>query len=325
MDNHFLVTGGAGFIGSHIVEFLVNNGAKSVSVLDDLSTGTLKNIESVSDRVRFIKGTIEDHSVCMEACEGIDIVCHQAAYVTVPGSMNDPITNNSINVNGFVNMVMAAQECGVKRFVYASSSSIYGDSKESRKVESKVGNQLSPYATSKRINELYANTFSVMYDMKFIGLRYFNVFGPRQTSSGWYPDSWNPCVIPTFINAILNDKIATIHGDGSFSRDFVYVDDIVQANVKAMLTTKKEALNQIYNVGVGTSTSILDLYNTIKDVVKSKLEPQFGPTRDGGIPHTLSSISKSRRLLGFEPETSPNKVIVSLPVKYPTIPWSPQL
>ena len=246
-DKTILVVGGAGFIGSHITEYLLKHGAKVV-VLDNLSTGFIENIELFSNNPNFIfiKGDISDFETCKKACEGIDIICHQAALGAVPRSVAHPELTTLHNVTGFVNMATAARDAGIKRFVYASSSSVYGDDTTLPKVEHRIGKPLSPYAITKLVNEIYAENFAQLYGMTFIGFRYFNVFGPRQSPRGTYA-----AVIPLFIEACMKNEPCFINGDGSQTRDFTFVENVVQFNVKAMLTDNPAALNQVYNVGCG--------------------------------------------------------------------------
>lgn len=298
-NTSFLVTGGAGFIGSNIVEYLLNYGAKKVVVLDNLSNGFYKNIEPFiqNKSFQFVEGDIRDLQICKKACEGIDIVLHQAALGSVPRSINDPITSNAVNIDGFLNMLVAVKESGcVKRMVYAASSSTYGDSKKLPKVEDEIGKPLSPYAVTKYVNELYADVFAKTYGMELIGLRYFNVFGPRQDPKGAYA-----AVIPLFADAILKRKSATINGDGEQTRDFTFVENAVQANIKAAFADNPEAINQVYNVAVGDRTSVKQMYYILKNYAGSEIEPTFGPTRAGDVRDSLADISKAEKLLGYQP------------------------
>lgn len=294
-----LVTGGSGFIGSNIVEYLVKNGAKKVVVLDNLSTGYLDNIKSFMDHIEFVYGDVSDLDTCIKVCTNVDVVCHQAALGSVPRSIDMPVNSHNNNVTGAINMLWAAKLCGIKRFVYASSSSVYGDNKTLPKVEDNTGEQLSPYALTKWFDEKYANIFNKLYDMETIGLRYFNIFGPRQSPNGPYA-----AVIPKFMEAVSHNKQPTINGDGSFSRDFTFVDNAVQANVKA-LTVKADSSSSIfgtaYNIGAGGNTTILRLFEKIRDCHESKLEPIFGSIRPGDIPHSLASIEKAKNCLGYDP------------------------
>lgn len=297
--NSYLVTGAAGFIGSHIVEFLLTNNAKHVRVLDNLSNGKLSNVEIFKnfDNYEFIEGDITDLDTCMKACEGMDFVCHQAAVGSVPRSIKNPMATTHSNVDGFVNMAFAAKENGIKRFVYASSSSVYGDEKTLPKVEDKVGEPMSPYAVSKKTNELYANVFADVYGMEFVGLRYFNVFGPRQDPYGQYA-----AVIPLFIKAILNGEPVYVDGDGEQTRDFTYVKNAVQANIMALTTSNPEALNQVYNVAVGENFSVNYMYNFIKDFLKIEHSPTHREPRQGDIRDSLANINKAKERLGYNPK-----------------------
>lgn len=297
-NSSFLVTGGAGFIGSHITEYLLKNGAGKVRVLDNLATGFQKNIDLFTgyDNFEFIEGDIRDAVVCKKACEGIDYVSNQAALGSVPRSISDPITSNDVNVGGFVNMITAAKDAGVKTFVYASSSSVYGDEPNLPKREEKVGNPLSPYAVTKKTNELYANVFADLYGMKVVGLRYFNVFGPRQDPDGPYA-----AVIPLFVSGILKQTPVYINGDGEQTRDFTYVDNAVQANVRGMLAENDKAFGEAYNVAVGENFSVNFLYNAIREQLGIDHEPTHREPRAGDIRNSLADISKARTLLGYEP------------------------
>lgn len=297
-DKSFLVTGGAGFIGSHLVEYLLSKGAKKVRVLDNLSTGFIENINLFKNNTsfEFIEGNIRDLDACQLACKDIDYVTHQAALGSVPRSISDPITTNEVNINGFLNMLVAARDNKVKRFVFAASSSTYGDSKALPKVEDKIGNPLSPYAITKYVNELYADVFSKTYKLETIGLRYFNVFGPRQSPTGQYA-----AVIPLFMKAAHNNESATIFGDGETSRDFTFVENVVQANIKSLLTTNPEAINQIYNVACGEQISLNDLWKTINELLNKDIPPIYKDTRAGDIKHSLASIKKIEEKLGYSP------------------------
>lgn len=297
-NSSFLVTGGAGFIGSHITEYLLKNGAGRVRVLDNLATGFQKNIDLFTgyDNFEFLEGDIRDAEVCKKACEGIDYVTHQAALGSVPRSISDPITSNDVNVGGFVNMLTAAKDAGVKAFVYASSSSVYGDEPNLPKKEEKVGNPLSPYAVTKKTNELYANVFADLYGMKVVGLRYFNVFGPRQDPDGPYA-----AVIPLFVSGILKQTPVYINGDGEQTRDFTYVDNAVQANVRGMLADNEDAFGEAYNVAVGENFSVNFLYNAIREQLGLEHQPTYREPRAGDIRNSLADISKARTLLGYEP------------------------
>lgn len=300
----FLVTGGAGFIGSNLVEYLLKYGAKKVRVLDNLSTGFQRNIDLFinNSSFEFIKGDIRDLETCQKACEGIDYVSHQAALGSVPRSIIDPITTNEVNVGGFLNMLVAARDQKVKRFVYAASSSTYGDSKELPKVENRIGKPLSPYAVTKYVNELYADVFSKTYQMEIIGLRYFNVFGPRQNPEGAYA-----AVIPLFVKQLMTYTSPVINGAGDYSRDFTYVKNVVQMNCLAMFTQNEETLNTVYNTAVGDRTTLVQLVNLLKDILSvndqriKDIEIIHGPNRLGDIPHSLASVEKAQKLLGYNP------------------------
>ena len=296
--NSFLVTGGAGFIGSHIVEYLLTHNAGKVRVLDNLATGSIKNVElfAAYKQYEFILGDIRDAGVCNNACEGIDYVTHQAALGSVPRSVKDPITSNEVNVGGFVNMITAAKNAGVKSFVYASSSSVYGDEPNLPKREEKTGNLLSPYAVTKMANELYAAVFHALYGLNVIGLRYFNVFGPRQDPNGPYA-----AVIPLFVSGILNGNAVYINGDGAQTRDFTFVENAVQANVKGMLSTNEAAFGKAYNVAVGANFSVSFLYNTIREMLGITHEPTHREPRAGDIHDSLANISRATELLGYQP------------------------
>lgn len=295
----FLITGGAGFIGSHIVSYLLHHGAGKVRVLDNFMTGFRKNIEPFLDNpaFEFIEGDIRDFDTCQKACEGIDHVSHQAALGSVPRSIKDPVTSNEVNVSGFLNMLTAAKDSGsVKTFVYASSSSVYGDEPNLPKTEERVGNPLSPYAVTKKSNELYANVFADLYAMKVIGFRYFNVFGPRQDPDGPYA-----AVIPLFVSGILQQKPVYINGDGEQTRDFTYVDNAVQANIRGMLTKNDAAFGQVYNIAVGEKFSVNFLYQSIREMLNSNHEATYREPRSGDIRNSLADISKAKTLLGYQP------------------------
>jgi UDP-N-acetylglucosamine 4-epimerase len=296
------VTGGAGFIGSNLVEELLEDRDISlVRVLDNLATGSLKNINIFhsDSRFEFIEGDITNFKTCLQACEGIDCISHQAALGSVPRSINDPLTTNNVNITGTLNIFTAAKEKKVKRIVYAASSSTYGDHPDLPKTEDKIGNPLSPYAVTKLVNELYANVFANLYGMELIGLRYFNIFGPRQNPKGPYA-----AVIPLFVKAIMDDTSPVINGDGEHSRDFTYVSNAVQANLKAMFTNNKNAVNQVYNIACGKQTSLNDLFNYLKKIHTSNLKPIYGPERKGDVKHSLADISRAKNLLGYVPGVS---------------------
>ncbi len=297
-----LVTGGAGFIGSNLVEALLKDERVSfVRVLDNLSTGFLKNIEPymTDPRFEFLEGDIRDFDTCKKAVEGIDVITHQAALGSVPRSINDPLTTNGVNITGALNVFTAAKEAGIKRVVYAASSSTYGDHPGLPKVEDIIGNPLSPYAVTKYVNELYARVYASLYQMEFVGLRYFNIFGPRQNPNGPYA-----AVIPLFAEALINQKPPTINGDGSHSRDFTFVANAVQANILSLFSKNKEAVNQVYNIACGEQTSLLELFNGLNKEAKTTLQPIFGPERLGDVKHSLADISKAKQLLGYNPLVS---------------------
>ncbi|MFN8115634.1 MAG: SDR family oxidoreductase [Bacteroidia bacterium] len=297
-DKCFLVTGGAGFIGSHIVSYLLSNGAKEVRVLDNLSTGFKSNLKEfeTNSAFTFIEGDITNYQTCLLACQNIDGVFHNAALGSVSRSMQDPMSTNQANVSGFVNILFAAKNQHVKRVVYASSSSVYGDDKSEEKQEHITGNLLSPYAVSKKTDELYADVFARSYDMEIIGLRYFNVYGPKQNPNGAYA-----AVIPIFITCILKNHAPSIFGDGSTSRDFTFINNVVYANVLAYSTQNKAAVNQVYNVAFGASTSLNQLFDLIKNNLSSRLHPEYKAERKGDIKNSLANISKAKKLLNYDP------------------------
>lgn len=295
-----LITGGAGFIGSNLVETLLNDDrVGTVRVLDNLATGFEKNIIEFYDNenFEFINGDIRDYKTCLKATEGIDLISHQAALGSVPRSIKDPLTTDAVNITGTLNIFQAAVQNRVKRVVFAASSSTYGDSEGLPKVEHTIGRPLSPYAVTKYVNELYADVFARTYDFEFIGLRYFNVFGPKQDPSGAYA-----AVIPLFMKAALEGKAPFINGDGSYSRDFTYVDNAVQANVRALFSQNDAAVNQIYNVAVGERTTLNQLWSYIKALTNVEADAQHRDNRVGDIPHSLANIEKARKLLGYDPE-----------------------
>ncbi len=298
--NSFLITGGSGFIGSNLVEFLVSNKAGHIRILDNLLTSSIENIRPFlqHSNVEFLEGDIRDAATCAKACKDINFVSHQAALGSVPRSVKDPQTTHAINSTGFLNILVAARDANVKRFIFASSSSVYGDHPVLPKKEADTGNPLSPYAVSKKTNELYARVFADTYKMEIIGLRYFNVFGPNQSPDGPYA-----AVIPLFIQAVLDNKSPFIDGDGEQTRDFTFVENAVQANVLAMLTENKEALNQIYNVAVGERSSINQLYYFIAELCGSELKPTYRESRAGDIKDSLADISKAKTNLGYAPTT----------------------
>ncbi|MDX1760550.1 MAG: SDR family oxidoreductase [Christiangramia sp.] len=298
-----LVTGGAGFIGSNLCEALLELEAK-VHCLDNFSTGHRKNIEEFLDHSNFtlIEGDIRDLETCHKACEGVDYILHEAALGSVPRSINDPITSNDVNVSGFLNILVAARDAVAKRFVYAASSSTYGDSEKLPKVEDEIGKPLSPYAITKYVNELYADIFNEAYGLDTIGLRYFNVFGRKQDPNGAYA-----AVIPKFIIQLMNHESPVINGNGTYSRDFTYIDNVVQMNLLAITTENEEALNQVYNTAVGDRTNLLELTNFLKEYLAEfdpnigDVEIKHGPNRVGDIAHSLASIKKGKKLLGYQP------------------------
>jgi UDP-N-acetylglucosamine/UDP-N-acetylgalactosamine 4-epimerase len=296
---NILVTGGAGFIGSNLVEkLLTDERTTTVRVLDNFSTGSLKNIEPFLSNPRFqlVEGDIRDFNSCMKACSGIQLISHQAALGSVPRSIHDPITTNNVNITGTLNIYQAARESHIKRIVYAASSSTYGDHPGLPKVEDKIGKPLSPYAVTKYVNELYAGVYASLFNLELIGLRYFNIFGPRQNPAGPYA-----AVIPLFAEALLKNTPPVINGDGSHSRDFTHVDNAVQANILALFTTNIEAINQIYNIACGEQTSLQQLFEGLKKEAGSNLEAIYGPPRSGDVRHSLADILKAKKLLGYNP------------------------
>lgn len=294
----FLVTGGAGFVGSHLVEYLIKYKAGKVRVIDNLSTGYIKNIAPFKSEksFEFIEADIRDLKTCSDACQGINYVFHQAALGSVPRSIHDPLTTNAVNIDGFLNMLIAARDCKVNRFIFAASSSTYGDSQKLPKVEDQIGKPLSPYAVTKLVNELYAEVFGLHYGLKTIGLRYFNIFGPRQSPEGAYA-----AVIPLFINSIIKNVVPYIDGDGEQTRDFTFVENAVQANIRAAFVENEIALNQIYNVAVGERVSINKVFSYLKGLSGSKLEPEYRKARAGDVRDSLADISKIEKLLGYKP------------------------
>jgi UDP-N-acetylglucosamine 4-epimerase len=298
-DSTFLITGGAGFIGSNIVEYLLKYGAKKVRVLDNLCTGRISNIEPFfsNSAFEFIEADIRDLDVCRAACLDIDYVSHQAALGSVPRSIKEPENTNAVNVSGFLNMLIAAKDSNVKMFVFASSSSVYGDEKSLPKVETKIGNPLSPYAVSKYTNELYAKVFQSTYGLNVIGLRYFNIFGPKQDPNGQYA-----AVIPLFVSKIMGKTEVFIDGDGEQTRDFTFVENAVQANVLAMLANPKSIVADIFNIAVGESFSVNQLYHAIQNQLNSSHQPTYRETRAGDIRNSLADISKAKTVLGYNPK-----------------------
>ncbi len=297
-----LVTGGAGFIGSNLVESLLKREeVQLVRVLDNFATGRKENIREFMDhpRFEFVEGDIRNFQTCLNACDGIDLISHQAALGSVPRSINDPLTSNEVNVTGTLNIFTAAKEKGVKRVIYAASSSTYGDHPGLPKIEDRIGQPLSPYAVTKYVNELYAKVYANIYGMELIGLRYFNVFGPKQNPQGPYA-----AVIPLFVKAVLDNEPPVINGDGEHSRDFTFVGNAVHANEVALFTNNPEAVNQVYNIAFGEQTSLNQLFESIKEVAGSDLAPKYGPERKGDVKHSLADISKARTMLGYDPAVS---------------------
>lgn len=309
MRKKVLVTGGAGFIGSNLCEHLLNNGY-TVRCLDNFATGHPENIfpllEKFPDTFSLQVGDIRNIDDCRKAVEGMDYVMHEAALGSVPRSIKDPATTNAVNISGFLNMIIASREAGIKRFIFAASSSTYGDSASLPKVEDVIGKPLSPYAITKFVDELYADVFARTYgDFEYIGLRYFNVFGRRQDPNGAYA-----AVIPLFVKKFMNHEAPNINGDGEYSRDFTYIDNVIEMNMRAMTTTNPEAVNQIYNTAFGERTTLNQLVTYLKEFLSAfdpeiaNIQPTHGPNRAGDIPHSLASIDKARRLLGYDPQFS---------------------
>lgn len=304
-----LVTGGAGFIGSNLCEALLKRG-DFVVCLDNFATGHMENliplINQYSDTFKLIVGDIRNIDDCRKAVDGVDYVLHEAALGSVPRSIKDPATTNAVNIGGFLNMIIASRDAGVKRFIFAASSSTYGDSKSLPKVEDVIGKPLSPYAITKYVDELYADVFARTYEgFEYIGLRYFNVFGRRQDPNGAYA-----AVIPLFVKKFMNHESPNINGDGEYSRDFTYIDNVIQMNIRAMETTNPDAVNQIYNTAFGERTTLNQLVSYLKEFLSAldphiaSIEPTHGPNRAGDIPHSLASIEKARKLLGYNPQFS---------------------
>tara|TARA_B110000459_G_scaffold116319_1_gene128568 strand:+ start:4225 stop:5202 length:978 start_codon:yes stop_codon:yes gene_type:complete len=297
--NNVLITGGAGFIGSNIVEALLKDDRVGiVRVLDNFATGFRRNLEEFhsNDRFELMEGNITDFDTCLRACKGVDLITHQAALGSVPRSIADPLTSNRVNISGTLNVFQAAIKQGVKRVVFAASSSTYGDSQGLPKVEHTIGKPLSPYAVTKYVNELYADVFAKTYDFEFIGLRYFNVFGPKQDPNGAYA-----AVIPLFFKAAIANEAPIINGDGSYSRDFTYVDNAVQANIRSLFTENEDAVNQIYNVACGERITLNELWGYIKNISGTSAEASHRENRIGDIPHSLADISKIEAHLGYSP------------------------
>ena len=300
-----LVTGGAGFIGSNLCEALLGEGHE-VRCLDNFATGKIENLlpllQQYPERFRLIVGDIRNPEDCRRAVGGMEYVLHEAALGSVPRSVNDPATTNEVNISGFLNMLIASRDAGIKRFVYAASSSTYGDSESLPKVEESIGRPLSPYAVTKYVNELYADVFARTYGMETIGLRYFNVFGRRQEPFGAYA-----AVIPLFVKQLMRHESPVINGDGEYSRDFTYIDNVVQMNMLALTTQNPEAVNQVYNTAFGERTTLNELVGYLKEFLSgydagiAGVEILHGPNRVGDIPHSLACIDKAKRLLGYEP------------------------
>lgn len=303
--NKILVTGGAGFIGSNLCEYLIHKGFEVVC-LDNFSTGHIRNIQHLinnhSDVFSLIEGDIRDLNTCIRATSGVDMILHEAALGSIPRSINDPITTNDVNIGGFLNMLVAARDCKVKRFIFAASSSTYGDNTDLPKVEDNIGKPLSPYALTKYVDELYAEVFSKTYGLEYIGLRYFNVFGERQD-----PNTPYAAVIPLFIKQLLHHESPIINGDGTYSRDFTYIDNVLHMNLLAIGTNNRDAVNQIFNTACGESVTISHIVELLKILLSNidpeiaKVEVKKGPVRCGDIPHSLASIEKAKRLLGYSP------------------------
>tara|TARA_B100000886_G_C20416488_1_gene489478 strand:- start:1119 stop:2102 length:984 start_codon:yes stop_codon:yes gene_type:complete len=303
-DKTILVTGGAGFIGSNLCEALINRKNKVVC-LDNFATGKIENIKQLLMNANFthIDGDIRKLDDCLRATKNVDYVLHQAALGSVPRSIKDPITTNDVNVSGFLNMLLASRDNGVKRFVFAASSSTYGDSESLPKVEDIIGKPLSPYAITKYVNEMYADVFSKTYGLETIGLRYFNVFGRRQDPNGAYA-----AVIPKFVSQLINGVSPVINGDGNFSRDFTYIDNVIQANLLSLVTTNNKALNTVYNIAYGNRNTLNDLVVYLKDYLSefdskiSNVDVIYGPSRIGDIPHSHASIDKAKEYLNYDPQ-----------------------
>ncbi|OUL62989.1 SDR family oxidoreductase [Flavobacterium sp. AJR] len=305
-QNTILITGGAGFIGSNLCEYFLGQGHRVVC-LDNFSTGHRHNLKDFISNLNFklIEGDIRNIADCVAAVQGVDYVLHEAALGSVPRSINDPITTNDVNVSGFLNMLVASRDAKVKRFVYAASSSTYGDSEGLPKVEDVIGKPLSPYAITKYVNELYAEIFSRTYGLETIGLRYFNVFGRKQDPKGAYA-----AVIPKFVKQLMALESPLINGDGNFSRDFTYIDNVIQMNALAIATKNPEAINTVYNTAYGDRNTLNDLVGYLKKYLSeydpkiASVEITYGPNRAGDIPHSLASIEKAKRLLDYNPEYS---------------------
>ncbi len=297
IQKNILITGGAGFIGSNLAAALIQDErVAKVRVFDNLATGFLKNLDDLKldPKFEFVQGDIRDIEACRAAMKDIHLVSHQAALGSVPRSVKDPLTTNAVNINGTLNVFNAAYELGIKRVVFAASSSTYGDSEGLPKVEDNIGNPLSPYAVTKLVNELYAGVYARVYGLEYIGLRYFNVFGPKQDPNGAYA-----AVIPLFFKAALENENPVINGDGKHSRDFTYVDNAVEANILALFTLEKQAINQVYNVACGERTSLNELWKNINTITNTNIPAVYGPNRAGDIAHSLADITKARQLLGY--------------------------
>jgi UDP-N-acetylglucosamine/UDP-N-acetylgalactosamine 4-epimerase len=298
-DKSFLITGVGGFIASHIAEHLLRGGARRVVGIDSMATGFQENVDLLRTypHFEFIHGDLTDLATCHRACAGVDLICHQAAIGSVPRSVKTPDVTTASNIQGFVNLVVAARDAGIRRMVFASSSSVYGDEPNLPKIEHRIGQPLSPYAITKYTNEIMAWNFAALYDMEFVGFRYFNVFGPRQSPKGVYA-----AVIPLFIDACFKNEPSYLNGDGLQTRDFTYVDNVVQANLRAMLTDRAEALNQVYNIGLGGRYTLLDLYSTIAELTGCSRPPEHRAERAGDIRDSQADVSKAKNLLGYAPE-----------------------
>ncbi len=304
--NRILITGGAGFIGSNLCEYFLSKGYH-VTCLDNFATGHHHNLKTclTYDKFNLIEGDIRDLATCHKAVQGVDFVLHQAALGSVPRSINDPITTNEVNISGFLNMLIVSRDAKVKRFIYAASSSTYGDSEALPKIEDNIGKPLSPYAITKYVNELYAEIFSKTYDLETIGLRYFNVFGRKQDPNGAYA-----AVIPKFVMQLMQYESPVINGDGNYSRDFTYIDNVIQMNELAMLTENKKALNTVFNTAFGDRNTLNDLVYFLKKYLSefdekiNEVPVIYGDNRLGDIPHSLASIEKAKTLLNYNPKFS---------------------
>ena len=303
INSRILITGGAGFIGSNLVDYFLEKG-NNIICLDNFSTGKPENIAHLKDNEKFtlIEGDIRNVETCKKACQGVDYILHQAALGSVPRSINDPITTNSVNIDGFLNMLVAARDAKVKRFVYAASSSTYGDSTALPKIEENIGKPLSPYAVTKYVNELYAHVFGLNYGLECIGLRYFNVYGRRQDPNGAYA-----AVIPKFVMQLMKYESPVINGDGKHSRDFTYIDNVLQMNELALSTSNPKAIGEVFNTAVGDRTDLNQLLSLLKKYLShydskiNNVDVIHGPTRKGDIPHSLASIEKAKSMLDYEP------------------------